>query len=230
MRNEETMKEIDMSENANVCPKCHAPAPRESRFCPACGDAIGSDTASVVDVNRCPSCGEDVDSESKYCIGCGALLLDLPAPAEPEPQDTESAGESTADGPVTKLVKTPKEEPASAPGNEKEMPGDHLPKAETHMVLRVVSQEDYGREFPVARDVVGIGKESDADIALTADDYVSHAHARVAVRGSNAEIEDLGSRNGTFVEVRGRHVLLSGDRVLIGTTVLEYCETHEEVK
>jgi pSer/pThr/pTyr-binding forkhead associated (FHA) protein len=88
-------------------------------------------------------------------------------------------------------------------------------------VLRVVSSEDYGKEFPLEKDITAIGKAG-ADINLPADSYASHAHARLIRGDGGVSIEDLSSRNGTFIQARGKSPLQDGDRILIGTTMLEY--------
>ncbi len=54
---------------------------------------------------------------------------------------------------------------------------------------------------------------------------VSRRHARIVVRGGEAAIEDLGSKNGTFVEDRrvvGPTPLADRDRVRLGHTVLVF--------
>ena len=54
---------------------------------------------------------------------------------------------------------------------------------------------------------------------------VSRRHARIVVRGAEVAVEDLGSKNGTFVEDRrvdGPTPLADRDRVRLGHTVLVY--------
>ncbi len=56
------------------------------------------------------------------------------------------------------------------------------------------------------------------------DGEVSRRHASIAIRNGKVEIEDLGSRNGTFVNehrVAGAQQLRTGDRVRVGETVLQ---------
>jgi hypothetical protein len=64
-----------------------------------------------------------------------------------------------------------------------------------------------------------LGRERDA--AAWIDVYsVSRRHARIVVSGDRATLEDLGSKNGTFLkgeEVTGLAALADGDRVRIGT-------------
>ena len=74
-------------------------------------------------------------------------------------------------------------------------------------------------------NVVGRGSEADVRIGVP---EVSRRHARIVVEGGNAVVEDLQSRNGTFV--RGRPVnrptkLADGDEVAFGPEVLVFCST-----
>jgi adenylate cyclase len=59
------------------------------------------------------------------------------------------------------------------------------------------------------------------DLDLTPDMQVSHLHARIVWEDERYWIEDLGSRNGTWVngaQVRGRTPLISSDRIQVGQT------------
>ncbi|MFH1812112.1 MAG: FHA domain-containing protein [Pseudomonadota bacterium] len=58
------------------------------------------------------------------------------------------------------------------------------------------------------------------DISFPDDDYLSSRHARVLRAGAFVVVEDLGSRNGTFVAIRGEIELKTGDEILIGNQVL----------
>jgi pSer/pThr/pTyr-binding forkhead associated (FHA) protein len=65
-----------------------------------------------------------------------------------------------------------------------------------------------------------VGREG-CDVLL-ADPEVSRRHARIVLTGAGAEVEDLGSTNGTFVNGRritGRTALQPGDRIAFGNTV-----------
>ena len=70
-----------------------------------------------------------------------------------------------------------------------------------------------------------IGRTPDSDIQV-ASERVSRMHALIAVEGGRATIEDLGSKNGTYVD--GQRIdapteLVDGDRINIGPAVLQYC-------
>lgn len=81
------------------------------------------------------------------------------------------------------------------------------------------------REFLLDRPVTTIGRRSDQDIVIP-HPSVSRAHARIEIAPDGATIVDLGSTNGTLVNgrvVRGaRAALRTGDRIQLGTVVLEY--------
>ena len=54
---------------------------------------------------------------------------------------------------------------------------------------------------------------------------VSRRHARIVVSGDRATLEDLGSKNGTFLEgeaVTKPRPLVDGDRVRIGTVEMTF--------
>jgi len=66
-----------------------------------------------------------------------------------------------------------------------------------------------------------IGRTEDADICIDKTE-VSRCHAMVTVQGTTAIIEDLGSKNGTFVnghQVAGPTPLSNGDEIWIGRSV-----------
>ena len=49
----------------NNCPKCGAPIPPGSRFCPGCGAQVAPAG------NVCPKCGAQVPAGSRFCPSCG---------------------------------------------------------------------------------------------------------------------------------------------------------------
>ena len=91
------------------------------------------------------------------------------------------------------------------------------------LVVAVVDGPGAGREVPLAGALV-IGRDPSAGLALVDDAQVSRRHTRLTPDGDRAVVEDLGSRNGTFVNgalVGEPTPLGDGDRVVVGSTVLE---------
>ncbi|MEM6981025.1 MAG: FHA domain-containing protein, partial [Planctomycetota bacterium] len=79
-------------------------------------------------------------------------------------------------------------------------------------------------QFTLEGDEVQIGRHPDCDIVVEAG-AVSRFHAKAVRRGNEWAIEDLGSRNGTFVNgklLARPHVLREGDRVRISEVELTF--------
>lgn len=74
------------------------------------------------------------------------------------------------------------------------------------------------RRFALVQGEQIIGRDPDAAVPLDSP-RVSRRHARVVVRGTLVTIEDLGSKNGTFVNglrLEGSRELMRGETVRIG--------------
>ncbi len=94
--------------------------------------------------------------------------------------------------------------------------------ATQHYSLRFLSGKNQGSEFVlVDPSEVVVGRSQEVDVAMV-EGMVSRRHARFRVQNNIFTLEDLGSTNGTFVNgERIKHrVLSTGDRVLIGTTIM----------
>jgi len=80
------------------------------------------------------------------------------------------------------------------------------------------------RPFSLSKDSCLMGRSPSVEIPL-ADETVSAVHARVWKEGDRWWLEDLDSRNGTFlnqIPVVKSAVLCSGDRIRIGRILLEF--------
>jgi len=93
-----------------------------------------------------------------------------------------------------------------------------------HAFLLVLAGPHFGDVFPLSeRKELVLGRSDDADVQLR-DDAVSRRHAALRVEAGVAELRDLGSQNGTWVNgTRTDSARLSdGDRVQVGSaTVLQ---------
>jgi pSer/pThr/pTyr-binding forkhead associated (FHA) protein len=92
----------------------------------------------------------------------------------------------------------------------------------SELSLEIVEGAGAGRRVALSSPVT-VGRGGDADLVL-ADELVSRRHARVSRSGAAAVVEDLGSRNGTFVngnEVHGPTRLAPGDQLQLGVTLVE---------
>ena len=103
-----------------------------------------------------------------------------------------------------------------------------------HRIITTVHRKGYAFAAPLRREPVRgsrlqIGDEAIAlaegeniiGRELTGTPDVSRHHARIDVDGSRLSIEDLGSKNGTFVNgerIRNRVALKEGDQIVFGRT------------
>jgi hypothetical protein len=82
-----------------------------------------------------------------------------------------------------------------------------------------------GETFALDSHPLTVGRGSNNDVALPADEYASTRHARFEPRRDGVWIEDIGSTNGTFVNgirLTRERKLTPGDVVRIGETDLRF--------
>jgi len=72
---------------------------------------------------------------------------------------------------------------------------------------------------PLSLDEVGFGRMK-GTYTFPEDKLMSRAHARILQRAEDFIVEDLGSRNGTFVKVRGTAPLNVNGMILLGSQLL----------
>jgi hypothetical protein len=93
----------------------------------------------------------------------------------------------------------------------------------TETKLQIIEGPGAGRELDLAGAAV-IGRDPGGAALVLEDAEVSRRHASVIPEGQSVSVEDLGSTNGTFVNgdrLVGARVLVPGDRLRVGKTVLE---------
>ena len=91
-------------------------------------------------------------------------------------------------------------------------------------VLRVVSGESVGKQFPIIAERTILGRHPTCQIVLNSN-VVSRQHAQVLESHGTFYIEDLRSRNGTFVNERkivGRTELSDGDQIRLCDVVMTF--------
>lgn len=94
--------------------------------------------------------------------------------------------------------------------------------AEIEMPTLIMQEgQGAGQSWSIEKERVIIGRSEDCDIVLV-ERQVSRHHARIRRLDSQYVLEDLGSRNGTYVngrEVTGPYVLQDGDEIQIALCV-----------
>lgn len=71
---------------------------------------------------------------------------------------------------------------------------------------------------------ITLGRDEHCTISIQDDGYVSQLHLRIYDHDGQPMVEDLGSTNGTYHNgnrLRGSALLHQGDRIQVGTTVME---------
>ena len=71
---------------------------------------------------------------------------------------------------------------------------------------------------------ITLGRDDNCTISIQDDSYVSTLHLRIYDYDGQPMIEDLGSTNGTYhngTKMHGSKLLQPGDRIQVGTTVIE---------
>jgi len=79
----------------------------------------------------------------------------------------------------------------------------------------VIGRTTTGNAFPIPPQGLHLGRER-GDLVFPEDGYVSGLHARIHGEHGRVFLTDVGSSNGTFVRVNGRHPIRSGDLILMG--------------
>ncbi len=96
--------------------------------------------------------------------------------------------------------------------------------SQRHATLTVLTGIASGQMFKVARNLL-IGRAPNAELKLD-DDGISRNHARIFYEGGTAWVDDLQSRNGTYVngdKISERTELRDGDKIQVGrSTVLRF--------
>ena len=111
---------------------------------------------------------------------------------------------------------------AGAPGAQPAAAGAKQTKrGATLKILEPAARK--GETYPLT-DELTVGRGGGCAVVIPDDQFVSTVHARLFRRGDDLFVEDLGSRNGTFVNgarVDSPTKLKRGDRVQVGETVGE---------
>lgn len=101
------------------------------------------------------------------------------------------------------------------------------------MSLLVITQGQHaGRRVPLLRFPVTLGRDSSNSVALPQDEEVSRFHACIKRRERIYVVEDLDSRNGTFLNGDRviNAVLRNGDRILIGATEIVFHTAEPQIR
>jgi predicted Zn finger-like uncharacterized protein len=194
--------------------------------CPTCRARYKFDEAKLGDrpraKTRCSKCGGAIEIENPVA---GAMTLPPGAFAPPAPS-VYPAPEPADDQVKTKRRAVEQEEPREEVGSATITAGDlhksgalELPRDKRYS-LAVIQGAATGQIYQVTKTRTTLGR-SGADINLD-DPEASRQHAVVEIFGEQAILRDLGSTNGTFVDLEriDKHVLTNQMEFRIGSHVL----------
>jgi len=196
--------------------------------CPSCQSRYRFDESKLGSrprvKSRCAKCGAAIEIENP-ALGSSTMPADAPIPPAPVPDPDE----------VLRTRRTPVQPPsAPAPGATTITGGDahrlgllQMPK-DKRFSLAVIQGAATGQIFPVSQTRTLIGR-SGADINLD-DPEASRQHAAVEIVGDVAILRDLGSTNGTWVDLDRieQHPLTNQQEFRIGSHVLMFIVTDVE--
>jgi hypothetical protein len=218
-----------------TCERCQTENVDGAQYCDECGLPLAAAGARARAEARTPilqmlNKPVTVVGDGSNASGAAELISpDAPTKHDGGRSDGSSVAISEAT-PSAKASTTPRSTPA--PPARTGTGGAHV----AHAALIINRGRSAGKEFPVHEDEAYIGRwDADSgifpDVDLDSDDpeaKVSRRHARIARRGGQYYIEDLGSTNGTFIN-RGRRLLPGdrqplndGDEIIIGKTFLRF--------
>ena len=126
---------------------------------------------------------------------------------------------------VVRVVLRELRAPALAPAGAAATPARRKhAKPKPFATLRVVAPEPRKGETVAVDGEITIGRGGGCALVLTDYHFASTVHARLFRRGNDLFVDDLESRNGTFVNgtrITGTTKLKRNDRVQFGQTVAE---------
>ncbi len=105
------------------------------------------------------------------------------------------------------------------------------PTGRIHAFLTVLTGTAAGQMFRIPEGGSVIGRSSACQLRID-EEGVSRNHARVSRDGEAVRIDDLGSRNGTYVNgerIEGTRALDEGDKIQIGPVTVVRFAHHDEI-
>jgi hypothetical protein len=158
-----------------------------------------------------PKAKPPMESKSKSSPG-----LKVKPPVETKARPSVEQKAPPLPEPRVKAPAEPKSPPPVAPSAE-------VTRVEKQVLIGTLTSDD-GTMHPLLEEVSTIGRVPSNDIALN-DASISTKHARVHRTAEGFVIEDLRSRNGTFVnseKVTEKRLLADGDLVRLGKVILTF--------
>ena len=202
--------------------------------CPACQARYKFDESKLGErpkaKTRCAKCGATIEIENPLLAAMtlppGTRPPQAPAPTPPAPAPEPAPGTDTARRATTSSTEELSGQTITGKDLHK-MGVLELPKDKRYS-LAVIQGAGTGQIHQINKTRTIIGRTG-ADLNLD-DAEASRQHAAVEILGENAILRDLGSTNGTFIELDRiqQHVLNNHMEFRIGSHVLMFIVTDVE--
>ncbi len=206
--------------------------------CPSCQARYKFDESKLGNRPRartkCAKCGGSIDIENPLLAA-----MTLPPGTMPPPKTAPASAPAPVTPPPRK-AEAPSTDPTPALGERGEAGSGTITGRDLHKMglvelpkdkrfsLAVIQGAATGQIFPINKTRTTMGR-SGADINLD-DPEASRQHAMLEVLGDHAILRDLGSTNGTFVDLQRieQQVLNNHNEFRIGSHVLMFIVTDVE--
>jgi predicted Zn finger-like uncharacterized protein len=199
--------------------------------CPACQSRYKFDESKLGNrpkvKTRCSKCGGTIEIENPL-IGSSTMPPEEPARRPAAPPRTAAPSLQTQRTPVQAPAAKPEAGSATVTGGDAQRMGLlQLPK-DKRFSLAVIQGAATGQIFPISKSRTLIGR-SGADINLD-DPEASRQHAALEIVGEVAILRDLGSTNGTWIELERieQQQLNNQQEFRIGSHMLMFIVTEVE--
>ena len=183
-----------------------------------------------METRRCGNCSHIIQNDASFCSNCGQKWVESTEPSfVPAPPETASENVSSVPMPTNleplQAQATPRECRSCRTVLEERFrfcPECGAPSAPAAPTMKIVVRPPYGAEQQVALDgsPITIGTSAGSSLQLE-DPHVSKRHCQLVTNDAGEyQMEDVKSRNGTFVKLSEPIHIKTGDVFLVGTTLL----------
>ncbi len=185
---------------------------------------------SASEAPSCASCDTARSAGAKFCPQCGRDLMTPTPPATvnqlscPVNESSPLEGAGSSHGACVEALQPPKCACGRPlPDDASYCPGCGVAfgiQPDSGTWLKRVGAQGMDGVIPFVGEQLIIGKDSDCDVVIADDSYVSRRHARLRREDNLLFLDDLGSSNGTLLKICRPVIIEPGDEIMIGSTVL----------
>ncbi len=176
----------------------------------------------------CTSCDTARSAGAKFCPQCGRDLSTPPAAVNQLSCAVKESSPPGGAGALSDASVEAQQPPRCACGRPLPDDASYCPgcgaalgvQPDSGIWLKRVGSQGKDGVIPLVGEQLIIGKDSDCDVVIADDSYVSRRHARLRREDNLVFLDDLGSSNGTLLKICRPVIIEPGDEIMIGSTVL----------